>query len=150
MGAEPQSEDTASGPEYVAVEVEEDAPADPALDAEVTDAAGAGTMIERDEIARRVRELTVDIAYAMTDRVENLKIGRGLLAGQEQRLRSLGALTGDTDIDEVNRLEAEGRALDQKMSRTEAFGKSLIDSLPGKSLADLRTYDVATAFGTLT
>lgn len=138
----------AQAAEYVAAEVDDKAPADPALDAEVTEAPGAtygGTMVERDDAARLVRQLTIDITYSRIDRVENLKIRRGLLAGQHQRLWALGDLTKDMDIATVNTLDKQIRATDDLIAEIERFGKSMVDSLAGKTLDELKAIDVAAA-----
>lgn len=139
---------SAQAAEYVAAEVDDKPPADPALDAEVTEAPGAtygGTMVERDDAARLVRQLTIDITYSRIDRVENLKIRRGLLAGQHQRLWALGDLTKDMDIATVNTLDKQIRATDDLIAEIERFGKSMVDSLAGKTLDELKAIDVAAA-----
>lgn len=104
-----------------------------------------GTLIERDEIARRVKELSVAISYAKSDRLEAMKETEARLNETYQRLYSEGTIANDFDTIAMNGVQADLAALIQRRAAIERFATSMVDALPGKTLEDLRRFDVASA-----
>ena len=130
----------------VAVEIEPRMALD--VDAEElrsSDPSYGGTMVEKDEIARRIRQLTGDIAYAKIDRIDAIGNREKALNEEYQKLFAEGQILKSSDTERMNEIQGDLAALILRKTRTEAFAKSMTDALPGKSLDDLRSFDVAGA-----
>jgi hypothetical protein len=129
-----------TAPDYIAAEIDA-AETDAPIEVSSTDAIYAGTAFERDEIARLVKQLAIDIAY----RREDLLAGIGISSGELEAERVLLYNSPDINGGRPERLNAIGNQISEFIGRRqkiERFANDARRGLDGKTLDYLKTIDV--------
>ena len=126
---------------------EPETPPEPPVRDAVDDSAGqagsfGGMFVEKDEIARLIKELAVQIVYRREDLTASLKRQEGDLEEERVSIYNLPERT-DEQVTRLNKIQADLAALIQRKAAIERYATNAREGLEGKTLAYLQQVDVA-------